>query len=358
MSPSIRFATLAAVGTAIVAILAIMLIGGSPAADPTASASDGNVKTATVERRDLVEQDTADGTLGYSRNATINNQLNGTLTKLPQAGATIRRGESLYEVDGAPNAYLFYGARPAWREFASGMTDGEDVRQLERNLVALGYDPNGVITTDDEFDSATSAAIERWQDARDVDETGVIPLGEIVFQRAAVRIAERKQSAGSALRPGQPILDITSNKLIVTVQLDASRQSLVKAGDSVDVELPDTTTRRRTITFVSRVAKPPASEDGAATVEVRIALRGKTGDRLDSAPVTVSIARARQKKSLAVPVAALTALEGGGNGVEVVGSNGQHEFVKVQTGIFADGYVAVKANGLREGTKVVIADEL
>ncbi len=67
--------------------------------------------------------------------------VSGTLTGLREPGTVVTRGHSLYSVDGEPAAFLLYGALPAWRDFASGMTDGEDVRQLERNLRALGYDP-------------------------------------------------------------------------------------------------------------------------------------------------------------------------------------------------------------------------
>ena len=65
----------------------------------------------------------------------------------------ITRGHSLYDVDDEPAAFLLYGSLPAWRDFAPGMTDGEDVRQLERNLRALGYDPGDV---DDDWDWETT----------------------------------------------------------------------------------------------------------------------------------------------------------------------------------------------------------
>ena len=78
---------------------------------------------------------------------------------LPEPGAVIRRGEPLYRLDDAPAAWLLYGSLPAWRDFSSGMTDGEDVRQLERNLRALGHDPDGDMTVDDDWDWATTAAV-------------------------------------------------------------------------------------------------------------------------------------------------------------------------------------------------------
>ena len=59
--------------------------------------------------------------------------------------------------------------------------EGTDVRQLERNLVALGHDPDGDIEVDDEYDWATTAAVRDWQEALGLDETGALEPGQVVF---------------------------------------------------------------------------------------------------------------------------------------------------------------------------------
>ncbi len=99
--------------------------------------------TAEVERRDLVEREDLDGTLRYAGEGTLIAGTSGTITRLREPGAVVRRGRALYAVDGRSAAWLLYGALPAWRDFAPGMAGGEDVRQLERNLRALGHDPDG-----------------------------------------------------------------------------------------------------------------------------------------------------------------------------------------------------------------------
>jgi multidrug efflux pump subunit AcrA (membrane-fusion protein) len=58
---------------------------------------------------------------------------------------------------------------------------------------------------------------------------------------------------------------------------------------------------------------------------------------------------------LAVPIAALLALAGGGYGLEVEEPSGQHHLVGVQTGVFAGGDVQVTAGGLTPGMRVVVA---
>ena len=107
------------------------------------------------------------------------------------------------------------------------MTDGEDVRQLERNLRALGHDPG---TVDDDWDSETTAAVKRFQDARGLDEDGTLSRGEIVFRPGPMRIGEAKATVGDQASPGRPLAEISSNERRVTVALDARRQQLARRG--------------------------------------------------------------------------------------------------------------------------------
>jgi peptidoglycan hydrolase-like protein with peptidoglycan-binding domain len=311
--------------------------------------------TARVARRTLVDRETVDGVLGYSGSRTVTNQLRGTLTRLPSEGSVVGRGGSLYEVDGNQSAFLMYGARPTWRPFNSNMSDGEDVRQLEQNLSALGYDTG---TVDDDFTDATKTAIEAFQDDRGLDDDGTLDLGEVVFLPGKARIASRQAATGMTLQPGQEVLRTTTTKRVVTAQIPASRRELVARGDSVVVELPDGQTTRGRIAKISRVAQ--AGQEGEeATVDVTVVLRGRArGQGLDQAPVTVGFAQQTARRALSVPVAALLALEGGRTGVEVVGAGGARRVVRVTTGLFADGYVEIEGRGIRPGTRVVVPDEL
>jgi hypothetical protein len=71
--------------------------------------------------------------------------------------------------------------------------------------------------------------------------------------------------------------------------------------------------------------------------------------------VQVSLAVDSARDVLAVPVAALLALAGGGYGLEVVTPAGAHHLVGVTTGIFASGQVQVSGDGITTGTRVVVA---
>jgi peptidoglycan hydrolase-like protein with peptidoglycan-binding domain len=333
-----------------------LLLARDDSGDGTASPDATGTTTTAVERRDLVDREDVEGSLGYAGQRTAAAAGQGTVTRLRAEGDVVPHGASLYSLDGEPTAYVMSGRLPAYRKLAEGVDDGADVRQLERNLVALGYDTYGAITIDDHFGSATTAAVERWQDARDVDETGSVALGEVVFVDARqVRVGAHRASVGDAVQPGKPVMDVSSTTRVVTAALAASRQALVRRGDRVEVTLPDGDVLQGRVRSVGRVATP-GQEGAEATVDLRVALSGQGARRtgLDQAPVTVSIATESARGVLAVPVTALVARAAGRYSVEVAGRDGARRLVRVEVGAFADGYVEIGGAGITAGTRVVI----
>ena len=312
--------------------------------------------TAAVTRRDLRATEAVDGTLGYGETRLLANQRQGTVTALPEEGSVVTRGRSLYRVDGKP-VPLLYGRLPAWRALSVGVDDGPDVRQLEQNLVALGYDPDRAVTVDSHFTWATRAAVRRWQEALGLEETGSVQPGDAVWQPGPVRVASRKAAVGDSARPGSPVLEVTDTTRQVTIDLDASRQPYVHTGDRVDLELPGGRTTTGRVASVGKVATVPAGDgtgEGDPTVELVVSLdHPKATGRLDQAPVDASITTEVRKGVLAVPVSALLALAEGGYAVEVE-RDGHRQLVGVETGLFADGQVEVEGQGLRAGDRVVV----
>jgi peptidoglycan hydrolase-like protein with peptidoglycan-binding domain len=278
-------------------LAALALAGCGGAAPPAPSTPAATGATASVERLDLVDRETETGTLGYADVSTLGAGVSGVLTALRDPGTVISRGHSLYSVNGKAAAFLLYGALPAWRDFNPWMADGEDVRQLERNLKVLGYDPGDV---DDDWTWETTAAVKDFQDDRGLTEDGTLSRGEVVFRDGAVRMGEAKAAVGDAIAPGRPVASISSTERRVIVNLDASLQQFARVGDKVTVDLPtgDTTTGR--IADVGAVATK-ANEESDATIEITITLRGGGGG-LDQAPVDVGFAVEQAKDVLAVPV--------------------------------------------------------
>jgi peptidoglycan hydrolase-like protein with peptidoglycan-binding domain len=361
------------------------LLGRSAAATPTAEVPTG---TATVARTDVVERQQVAGTLGYGDSVTVVGQSqdgggssgaggggqaqDGIVTRVPAVGAVVGRGQTLFEVDGHP-VPLWYGARPAWRAFGLGMTDGQDVRQLEANLVALGFDPDRAITVDRHYSWATVAAVKRWQQASGRARTGAVPLGQVVFLPGPIRVATVTATVGAPLPAGTAILSVTSTRPLVTVALDPAMQQQVRRGDRVEVTLPDGKTTRGTVASVGRVATQSSTgsgqeggqdpsqsgnsnSSGQATVQVTVRLANpRAAGGLDQAPVQVAITTQAHRGVLAVPIGALLAQAGGGYAVEVV-EGGARRRVPVGTGLFDEtaGLVEVNGAGLAEGATVQV----
>jgi len=276
-------------------------------------------------------------------------------TALPSLGRIVRRGGGVFAIDGNPTV-LLYGTEPAARAFASGMSPGGDVGELNANLYALGYGrPVG-----DAFTPATESAIRAFQAARGIPVTGRLLLGSVVFEPGPVRVTSVTPTLGAAVQAG-PVLGVTSTRRVVTIALDASQQTSVRVGDPVTITLPDNSTTPGHVTFVGTVATAPAADQGngpsTPTIEVDVApdRPGATG-RLDQAPVDVSITTGTVRDALVVPVNALLALAGGGFALEEVEAGGVHRLVGVQVGLFddAEGLVQVSGAGLAAGQRVVV----
>jgi hypothetical protein len=196
MARSRRLLLAGLAGVALLAGLSVVALGGGSPTRAQPGAIQGSA-TTTVQRRDLVETDAETGTLGYCDSRNVYNHLSGTVTWLPPTGATIGPDGVLYRVEGT-GVYLLDGEQPVHRSFAAGMSDGADVRQLNRDLRAMGYDPGQAIELNRHFSQATEEAIERWQDAHGLEGTGEIEFGRIVFQPGPRRVETINLSVGGS----------------------------------------------------------------------------------------------------------------------------------------------------------------
>jgi peptidoglycan hydrolase-like protein with peptidoglycan-binding domain len=129
----------------------------------------------------------------------------GTVTSVVETGQTIEAGTVVASIDGQPLVALI-GDVPAWRELSASGEDGVDVRQLEMNLVALGFDPDGEIEIDETYDSATAAAVTEWEEALGLDGDGVVGASQIVFVPGSVIVDEAPAQLGGSVQPGEPLI--------------------------------------------------------------------------------------------------------------------------------------------------------
>jgi peptidoglycan hydrolase-like protein with peptidoglycan-binding domain len=355
------------------AVVTVAVRGG--AAAPAAAAPPAP-STATVVRTNLATTVLTEGTLGYAPTLPIVNALTGTYTWIPAVGSRLRAGRALYRVDNLP-VVLMRGGTPAWRPFALGMTDGPDVRELQANLIALGYAAGLLSAPTGQFDLATLYAVERWQLANGYPETGQIDLGQVVFLPSAILVGAQDVAPGQAATPGQQPYQATTDRRIVTVPLNSDLPT-VRVGEAISIVLPSNATTPGTAVAIGPTAAAPGSgsSTGSSTggstdssngnstgttstsatdvLTVRPDRPGATGPG-DAVPVQVSLPTQSVSGVLAIPVTALLALAGGGYGVEIVTGQGTDRLVGVQTGMFAGGQVAITGPGIAAGTRVVVA---
>jgi peptidoglycan hydrolase-like protein with peptidoglycan-binding domain len=94
------------------------------------------------------------------------------------------------------------GDVPSYRSLSTSSSNGIDVRQLEQNLVLLGFDPTGTISIDQKFDAATAAAVTRWEDSLGLTGDGKVPKGEIVYVSGHLLVDTASTSVGAAVSAG------------------------------------------------------------------------------------------------------------------------------------------------------------
>jgi peptidoglycan hydrolase-like protein with peptidoglycan-binding domain len=308
------------------------------------------IATATITRGDVVDTETVDGDLTYANSRGVPANGSGTVTWLPREGSTIGRGQALYKVDDKPVA-LFYGTLPLYRSLKEG-DKGPDVKELEQNLKALGYGDD--LAVDQTFSSATTAAVKKWQKHQGLSRTGVVDSTEAIFETGQVRVADVALTKGQLIggaggAGGGKAMTVTDVTSIVHVDLDTSKEDLVKKGDKVTVELPSGANAQGTISSISSVARP--GKNNTTTVGVDITLKKKEVGDIDEAPVSVKLVSERARNVLSVPIQALLGLAEGGFGIQVVTGDTSH-IVPIRTGTYGGGRVEVVGTGLRAGMKV------
>ncbi|MEV4715140.1 peptidoglycan-binding protein [Micromonospora sp. NPDC049374] len=325
---------------------------GGGSGDGSAEARTAAPGSAAVTRQTLADAETVDGELGYGPGRTATSRLPGTLTALPDTGTTVTRGKALYAVDNDP-VVLLYGRLPAYRTLQPGV-EGADVKQLERNLEALGYSG---FTVDDAYTWATAEAVRAWQDDLGVPETGRVELGRITFADGAVRVEGHQVDEGAAIQPGQAVLTYTGTSRLVTAELDVDDKRLAERGTTVQVTLPDgrrVTGKVATVETVIHNGSADAGGDTSAEtrIEVTIAVDDQQAlAEFDRASAEITFTVSERTDVLTVPVAALLALAEGGYGVQVL-DEGPSRIVAVTTGLFADGRVEITGDGIVEGSTV------
>ncbi|WP_344133115.1 efflux RND transporter periplasmic adaptor subunit [Luedemannella flava] len=344
-----------------VAVLAVGAAGTAYALNnsktPTTTATS-QLPTALVERKNMTNTIDADGTLGYGDGYTVLAGGGGRITWLPTAGSVIKRGQRAYGVDGY-SVPLFYGSTPLWRTLRSGVSNGVDVLELERNLVALKYGKG--LDVDRTFTWETAEAVRDWQEDLGRKRTGVVAPTDVVMLATAIRVV--KVQAVLAGPANGTVYTASDTQRRVTVALPVSEaQTVARKGAKVRVTLPGDKEATGKITAIASVATGGTtnsqSQTGQSTEDATIAVtitldQSAEASTLDGAPAVVHFPSTVHKDVLAVPINALLAASDATYSVNVVDADGTVRSVPVKLGIFDGDRVEVTGE-LTPGQKVQV----
>ncbi len=260
--------------------------------------------------------------------------------------------------------HLMYGEAPAYRTMTDGL-EGDDVRQLEANLAALGFGDADEFAVDGVFDLHTAAAVRDWQQATGQNADGTVSTADVLFTDGPVQVGSWGQGIeiGQDLEAGTALATLTvietpaagamSTTQRVIADLPLSDRDLISEGIAVNVELPDDTDVAGTVAEINPTPELDA-QTGENIVEVTILLTEPASPVWIGATVTVEITETHVVGALVVPATALLALTEGGYAVEVLDDDGSARLVGVETGLFVDGDVEVVSGELAAGTLVVV----
>ena len=345
------------------AVLAILAIGALTLSACSGANADAQAPqsfdgaTATVTKGDLVGETTVQGTLHYADSFTLKSAFEGVVTALPTPGTTLTQGSHVSTVAGK-NTYQRLGSTAAGGACEGGLSDGEDVTQLEASLSELGYFE---ATPNAHFDWNTIAAIKKWQKALTLPQSGSLPLGTVLFAPEDLRIGALKARVGDNATMETELFTASSSRQVISANLKLSDQALGVVGNSVTVRLPGSaTTTTGTITSVEPPREKASEEGSKETTKERIIPITVTPDDtsalegLQEASVSLGLTSQTRTGVLSVPLGALVALSSDQFGVEVVDEKGEIRRVPVTVGLFAGDRVEVSGDEIAEGQRVVV----
>lgn len=313
-------------------------------------------ETAQVGRASLADGYTADGTVAFADSFSstfvapsagppepANTPVaNSVVTEVIAEGAEIAAGDVLWRVGLEPTVAL-YGTVPAYRDLDRG-AEGPDVGQLELNLVALGFDPDGVVTVDEIYTANTEAMVERWQESIGAEVTGEVSVSSVVYVAGPSRVGAVVIDVGSAIQDGSPMLGITALTRTVEFSVPAAERATLGVGDSVGVRFPDRSTVSATVVAVA------IDDVGGALVTAHP--DDPVESVVDVVPVTVDWDVSLGEDLLTVPAGALIRTDSGRYHVEVRDADGTERMVAVDIGHSSGGLVEVSGD-IAEGDVVI-----
>jgi macrolide-specific efflux system membrane fusion protein len=259
--------------------LALVVVAGGAAAYLVTRGSDSGqadqprLQIATAQRTELRETVDAQFTISRSQSFSLKAPVPGTVTEVHMtAGKALPSLKPLVDIDGTA-IYGVPSATPFYRDLGSGDT-GDDVKALQAALAAAGYDPGGV---DGDFGGGTVSALESWQAANGLDETGRMALSGFVSFPPGSTVLDLPIAVGDRLGAGGALATVGGPNTLVA-DADVSQLDVVrlKPGQTAELTfdaLPNDQMDAKVSTIALEAESQSANAGASAPVEYSVELR-------------------------------------------------------------------------------------
>lgn len=174
------------------------------------------------------------GSVGSGTSAASADGADQRVTKAPVAGSRVKEGDVFMTVNGRPVLALS-GSVPMYRALGPG-TSGDDVKQLQKALRRLGFDPGAVSGT---FGQGTASAVTHWYRSKgftaqqpspdDQQQLGQLQQAVSAAQEALITTTTQDAGSGQAATDGStatPGPQSTTQAQIHQIQLKSAQKAL------------------------------------------------------------------------------------------------------------------------------------
>lgn len=274
------------------------------------------------------------------------NRRSGIVTSVDFAsGDVVTQGSKIYTVDLQP-VFVAQGDVPSFRAIQNGIK-GADVQQVQQLLQDLGFYHGDV---DGAAGTATARAIASWQSSNDLEPTGVLSSGDIVFvPKLPARLALDQELIlrGAELSGGEAAPLAFGDEPVFTLSVSLAQADLIVEGTAVEISAPDGSV------WAAVADEVTPGEHGAS-----VRLRASAGSSICSAAcglldaevtslLSAKVVILAPIEGLIVPLAALRTRSDGATTVVIDKAGEEHPVEVVAT---ARGLSVI--TGIQEGTSV------
>jgi multidrug efflux pump subunit AcrA (membrane-fusion protein) len=225
--------------------------------------------TATARTGTLTRAVDADFALARATTTNLTAPAAGVVTGLHvQAGQKLASLAPVVDLDGT-TIWGLGTSTPFYRNLTEG-DEGADVEALEHVLAGAGYDPGDA--DDGVFDADTAAAIDDWQAAKGLTETGRFDLASFVRFTRSESVLEVKVAVGDKVSPGTVIASAgVLGDMVAKAEVNQLDVGEVKAGQRAELTLDGETgtTVAATVTSVASDSSSSGSASAGTTQVVQ-----------------------------------------------------------------------------------------